>query len=379
MQSNRGQYNSSPMYDLKSRQAQEKRRQAQEAQSRDTPREFRMLSLFLSLVVPVFFLVCLLVQNNAVRWAFLIVTALALALMWVLRAFVKSARSSLTAVHGALMLIIALSIFIYPESAPEQPSRIPSPDRMDQGALFAQTDASNVQATLIGYTSQLTPAPEQETDQQPMATADPAAPSPAQTCLDSFFAAWSQNAISDMLTYCSPSWVHQQSSPNSALFSLSRNFHPYKDPVYESITGSDSSSSRIVTIKAYMLEGTQETVRRMHVMLQQVNSIWYVDPNSLSGVLVDEAAEAAAAENRVFIGTTIAPPTPTPEGGGSGITVYYNEQGGKYYHANRTCTAVDSQYWPLKEFSFDLINSQQFKSLLRCPKCNPPSRPDVNR
>ena len=43
------------------------------------------------------------------------------------------------------------------------------------------------------------------------------------------------------------------------------------------------------------------------------------------------------------------------------------------------CPAVDERYWPLSSFSFDLINSQEYKNLVRCPRCNPPERPAVGR
>ena len=33
----------------------------------------------------------------------------------------------------------------------------------------------------------------------------------------------------------------------------------------------------------------------------------------------------------------------------------------------------------LTSFSFDLINSQEYKNLVRCPECNPPERPAVGQ
>ena len=54
--------------------------------------------------------------------------------------------------------------------------------------------------------------------------------------------------------------------------------------------------------------------------------------------------------------------------------LYYNADGGKYYHATNICEAVDQQYWPLTGFYYSDLNTTAFKNLIQCPKCNPPAR-----
>lgn len=55
--------------------------------------------------------------------------------------------------------------------------------------------------------------------------------------------------------------------------------------------------------------------------------------------------------------------------------VYYNSFGGKCYHAVPACPAVLPQYWPLLPIPFEEINSEGYRNLLPCPKCNAPDRP----
>ena len=372
MNSNRGQYNSTPLYNLKSKRAEEKKEAQQQAAAAEPAvqrKRYAGLSIVMSLVLPVLFVVSLVVPNNIIRWVFLGLTALCLLAMWALRAFVKSARSTLTVIYAALAVVIGLALFIN-HQAPEART---AAGGMDQNAWFGSRDAASVNAMI------------NEMATEPPATPEPVAPgqSEAEKQLEGFFSAWALNSASEMLPYCLPSWVSSHESPKSTLFQMLSRSSPVSYQI-EGITGSDGDSNRIVTVKVNLVESGQQTVQRMHVMMQKINDMWYVNPDSLDGVPVDEAAEAALAALAEEAGdipqNTIAPTaTPIPDDMKSGIVVYYNEDGGKYYHANRTCEAVRSEFWPLTEFSFDLINSQQFKNLKPCTKCNPPARPNVDQ
>ena len=59
------------------------------------------------------------------------------------------------------------------------------------------------------------------------------------------------------------------------------------------------------------------------------------------------------------------------------VTVYYNSEGGKYYHTTATCVAVAEQYWPLTSIPIEQLNTPNFSLLLPCSKCDPPERPPV--
>ncbi len=363
MNSNRGQYNTSPLYNMKAREEQNKRR----AEAEGVPvakKRYAGLSVIMSLVLPALFLLSLLIPNNTLRWGFLAAAGVSVLVMWMLRAFVKSARSTLTVIYAALAVVIGLALFM------NRPAPETAVAGVRGGALpasaFSDPDVGSVNALLQTLnTEEPTQAPDPEQGV-----------SEAQKRLEAFFGAWFKNSVSEMLQYCVPSWVMRQTSPEGTLFQMLNRYRPV-NYIIEDISGSDGNTTRIVTAKVEYSENGAPVIRRLHIVMQRLNDMWYVDPDSLDGVPVDEAAEAAARQvNQPH--STIAP-TPTPAPAGSGITVYYNEKGGKYYHAQRTCTAVDSSYWPLTGFSFDLINSQQYKALIRCTKCNPPERPAVGQ
>lgn len=349
-----------------SRRAEEKKQEAQDAASTGS-RRYAGLSILMSLGLPALFLVSLLVPNNTVRWVFLAASGVSVLLMWILRAFVKSARSTLTVIYVALAVVIGLALFINRQT-PE--SRNLSASRASQAAsLFSNTDAGSVNALLNELTTEA-PDPAEEEEQ--------VSASETKTRLEGFFVAWGKKSASEMLPYCLPSWVSQQTSPQATLFQMLFRSRPAQMEI-ESISGSDGNASRIATVKVSFEENNTVIVKRLHVIMQKINDIWYVNPESLDGVPVDEAAEAAAQESVAFVGTTIAPTaTPAPEG--SELIVYYNTNNGKYYHTSPTCSAVASEYWPLTgKIPFSLINSQQYSKLLPCSKCAAPTRPPVSR
>ena len=152
MNSNRGQYNESPMYNMKNKR-QEKKRPAPQPANEDQgwarmPPEGEaqgmkrhvFLSVVLSFVLPILFLVSLIIPSNELRWAFLIVTVLSVFTMWLLGAFVRSARNTLTVIYAALAVVIGLALFMNQQS-PEALRAIatrnpPSAVQQDEQALL---------------------------------------------------------------------------------------------------------------------------------------------------------------------------------------------------------------------------------------------------
>lgn len=351
------------MYNMKNKRGDRKRGDAEAAPA--GPRRCGALSVVLSVVLPILFLVALLVQNDLPRWIFLGATAVSLLLMWALRAFVRSARNTLTVVYVALAVVIGLALFIN-RQMPE--TRNASAGSGTQSSFFNNPDPGSVNAMLNELA---TPAPETEEESFTVV-------SEAQLRLDAFFSAWSMNSVTEMKNYCLPSWVNEQTSVETVLFQMLRRSRPLNYTV-EDMTGSDGEASRIITVKAAFDENGVTVVKRMRVIMKKNNDVWYVDPNSLDGVIVDEAAEAAAASDDNMPHWTIAP-TAEPTPAGSGQILYYNENGGKYYHTDRTCPAVSSEYWPLTgKIPIELLNSAEYSKLLPCSKCGAPARPAVGQ
>ncbi len=363
MNSNRGQYNTSPMYDMKNRRPERKREpEMLEEAAPDTERRYPLLSLLLSFGLPVLFLVCLMVPSTALRCVFLGLAAVSVLAMWLMRAFVRSARNTLTVIYLALAVVIGLALFIN-RQAPETRSTAAA-SAMNQASLFSNPDAGSVNAFLNEMN---TPSPEAEEEKE-------AETSEAELRMNSFFTAWKNNSVSEMKEYCLPSWINEQQSAETVLFQMLRRSHPV-DQQIENTSGSDSGASQIITVKAIFEESGETVVKRMQVIMKKINDVWYLDPKSLNGVKVDEEAEAAAAASYQMIASTIAP-TAEPRDEGETLILYYNLNHGKYYHTTPRCTAVNSSYWPLQgQFPFELINSKEYSKLLPCATCGAPARP----
>ena len=353
------------MYNLKNRKPERKREPGlTEESAPETEKRHTLLSLLLSIGLPVLFLVCLMAPSPVLRGIFLGLTGVSVLAMWLLRAFVRSARNTLTVIYAALSVVIALALFIN-RQAPE--SRSASSAALNQASLFSNPDAGSVNAFLNEMN---TPSPEEETDTNTVVPE-------AQARLGAFFQAWANNSTTEMKEYCLPSWVNEQQSAETVLFQMLRRSRPLNYTIEET-SGGSGDNSQIITVKATFDDNGETVVKRMRVIMKKINDVWYVDPNSLDGVKVDEAAEAAAQASYQMIASTIAP-TAEPKKEGESITVYYNVHGGKYYHLSPTCPAVDSSYWPLTgEIPFELINSTEYSKLLPCAKCGAPARPAVN-
>ena len=365
MNSNRGQYNASPMYDLKNKKPERKKEaELNEADAPETEKRYTLLSLLLSIGLPALFLACLSVPSPVLRWIFLGLTCAGVLAMWVLKAFVRSARNTLTVIYAALAVVIALALFI--NRQPAETRSTAANAALNQQSLFSNQDAGSLNAFLNEMN---TPSPEEEEGED----ANAAVPE-AHARLDAFFRTWESNSATEMKEYCLPSWVNEQQSAETVLFQMLRRSRPLSYTIEET-SGGDGANSRIITVKAAFDENGETMVKRMRVIMKKINDVWYVDPNSLDGVKVDEEAEAAAQASYQMIASTIAP-TAEPKAEGESVTVYYNVHGGKYYHTTPTCTAVDSSYWPLTGvIPFELINSKEYSKLLPCAKCGAPARP----
>lgn len=371
MNGNRGHYTSAPLNNMKNKRPapQQGSGNGQAPRQPSGPRQgggrFRALAAVLSVGLPVLFLLALLISSNTLKIVFLALTAVAVAAMWLLGAFVRNARGTLTIVYGALAVVIGLALFM---NGPGPEAQSTSKSVADQGALFS----SNVDQSALNELLQSAQSA------QPTETPAASVVSAAQERLELFLKYWAENNIPSMLELCSPSWVSQQDAPQEKLWQLILNRRPLQYQI-ESVQGSEADSSRTITIKVLIArEGFSEAeMNRMQVLMFRVNDVWYVDPQSLGGTVIDEAAEQAKqAESDAYVGTTIAPTaTPAPSDAAS-VILYYNKDGGKYYHAVPNCSAVNQKYWPLDQFYYSDLNTTKFKNLLRCETCNAPARPN---
>lgn len=365
MNGNRGHYAFAPLNNMKNKRAVQAAtpaaRVAAAPRQEEQVRRSGVLSIAVTLVLPVLFILALMIDSVALRLIFLAVAAIAIAAMWLMNVFARGARSTLSISYVALMVVIGVALALG-QQTPEKEQNpaaaaVQQPVQDWTTPYYANTNATS--ATPAAYVIEETST------------------SAAQKQLESFILGWRENEIPTMLPMCSPSWVARQQSPETALWNLMRNRYPTEYKI-ENVQGSEADTSRTITVKVtFENQGTGDvTVERMNVLMFRVNDTWYVDPQSLNGTQVDEAAEQAKAEQASQrIQSTKTPVTPTPKPTGEdAVQVYYNPDGGRYYHKKANCPDVAESYWPLTALYYSDLETQKFLHLMQCPTCNPPAR-----
>ncbi len=331
------------------------------------------LQILMLAVLPALFLLTLFVSASILKIAFVVLGVVSLIAMWMQKAFVPSARATLTLVYGALMLVCVVSLI----SAPRDTTTAARGANGQSAAVGQQNQpASSAGALNMGINDVNNHTPVPSSTPEPESGINSA----AWKSLSQFFDYWNANNIDYMLNLVSPTWKAAQDQAKTSLFFILANRKP-EEYTFEKISGSETDLTRTITMTAVIdRQNSRPKVKiRFQVVMVKVNSEWYVDPASLSSnnVEVDETAEnadtAAAGGNEQ--GTSPAEvtqkPTATPA---PKSKLYHNANGGKYYHADAECPSVDKAYLPLTSFYYRDLNTTKFKNLLPCTKCNAPSR-----
>ena len=368
MSFNRNHYSSAPLMNMKKQRAAAPSRPDEppvlaQPPQKSQPRRFALLQGLMSLALPVLFLAALLLSFQPLRWGFIIVAALSVLLMWVLKAFVQSARYTLTLIYAVLAVVIGVAILV---SAPAGSSQ-KAAQKVDSSALFNQGSALDAPGLDAGTEEDTTPEPE----------ATPAVVSAAQQRLEEFIALWAKNDTQQMLTYCTPSWLAAQEVPSRTLFNVLGLFQPVSYKI-ENVYGSEADASRAIqVIMNFSSSNGTQTAKRYQIFMNRVNDVWYVDPESLSSIgTVTEEDEGFGQVDSIL---TQATPAPTAEPTTNPATVlYYNPDGGSYYHTDPYCSAngvVKKEYLPYSgNFLYSEVNDMNYKNLKPCPYCNAPAR-----
>ncbi len=328
--------------------------------------------------MPILFILTLFIAAPFLKWAFIVLAVLSLGAMWYKRSFVSSARTTLSLVYGALILVCAVSLIT--GAAP--PDRAASarggnlggnnsglaasgitPSPSPQNVLAAGSNANNG-----GQTPEVTPPPSSGENSE------------AWVRLEQFFNLWMLGKKNDMLSLVLPSWASQQETPAISMFQVLANRSP-QDYTFEKISGADTDSSRTVTMTSVIDKnnGREPVKIRFNVLMLKVDGQWYVDPNTLVSNDEVKAEDQTATSgtntegsNSQGQGTATPKPTATP---GPKTKLYYNKEGGTYYHIDKNCTSVNKKYLPLTNFNYQDLNKSTFKNLVPCPVCHAPERP----
>ena len=350
----------------------------------------RMLLIFF-VILPVLGALAIFLQP--MRWVFMVCALLAIALMWMLRAFLPPGRLILSAAYG-LMVVFTLvtALGASPSSQRRTPSFAPTGAPIVTAEPTPQFSVSTM-GTNVPADFYATPEPyanpdadytggDAETEIETLpAQADNGAyvsmyKSDAEIALENFMERWRRGIIADMVEYTAPSWrVAQQdtSSLNGAQQQLFWKFgqKPLVDWRQMSApSGTEASGSRTITIQADINYGSEERTYEYEAITLYEEGGWYVDPNSLSSGILKEQATPTPDPNITPTPTPEPTPTPTP---GPKTKLYYNKDGGKRYHIDEGCSSVDKKYLPMASFNYSELGKHP--ALVPCPVCGAPDRP----
>ncbi len=362
MSEGRGKYSTTPLYGLRHnnggggfRVPPEKPDRPRRTGQRNT---FVFLQILMSALLPVLFLVALVLGYRELHWIFLALSALSLLIMWGARAFVPQARTTMTLIYVALMIVSLGAALWFTHSMIPTTQTPATPAGSNLSDIFGRdVTAREVQ----DFTNQ-------QSAVRPTDTPEPTASSrsEAQAQLENFMNSWMSLDYNAMLACCVPSWVNAQENPQHAIFKIRGTSIPVSYEIL-SASGTEVDDSRTLTMNASIDKGTgREPLQyRYEVLMLRINGVWYVDPASLS------SATEVRAEVTPTVQITLMP-TYTPD---MEKRLYYNPDGGSYYHASDMCTKVAQKYLPLKgTFLYKELNNPAYKDLNPCDKCNAPGR-----
>lgn len=381
MRSNRPSYASAP--------AGSSRALDQKPRPKRPKKEWNQLLLLLFFVVlPVFGLLAIFFQP--VRWVFMILTVACLALMWFVHAFLFPGRMIVTAVYGLLMvftLVTALSA---------QSSRLPqtaSPFVQTmttavptQIPVYAQPTADPYMMTDGGYADDFSDIQEvgmtggsEDQSGQDLGLSDagaseyvPTVKSDAEIALENFMEKWRKGIIADMVAQTPPSWRDAQA--DSAQQQLFWKFAQKQLQDWRQMsapTGTNDSTARTIALEADVSYGGDLRTYAYDAIALYENGSWYIDPDSLTSGILKVASTPTPDPNATPEPTPEPTPTPTP---GPKTKLYYNKDGGKYYHADPECSTVAKEFLPLTSFTYGNLNKSPYTRLQPCEKCGAPSR-----
>ena len=327
------------------------------------------------------------------RWVFMVCALLAIALMWMLRAFLPPGRLILSAAYGLMVvftLVTALgaspssrrqapnfattsapvitaeptpqfSISTMGTSVPDDFYVTPEP-YMDPAAGYADGDTGTEIETL--------PAQTGNGEYVSMYKSD------AEIALENFMERWRRGIIADMVEYTAPSWRTAQQDASSLNGAQQQLFWKFgQKPLVDwrqmsAPTGTEASGSRTITVQADINYGSEERTYEYEAIMRNEEGGCYVDPNSLSSGILKEQATPTPDPNITPTPSPEPTPTPTP---GPKTKLYYNKDGGKRYHIDANCFTVDKQYLPMASFNYSELGKHP--ALVPCPDCGAPNRP----
>ena len=310
-------------------------------------------------VLPILFILSMVFAWTAVKWIVLVGAVASIAAMWIRELVTPNARlvlSLLLASAAVVCLVSALATNAADNQNPAQPNQS---GQMQQGS----TSGNNLDVNL---TATDTPNP------SPTPTATPVDDS--EECyaqLHSFFTLWKNNAISQMVNLTAPSWRSSIKGGTDAVTQkLFGEVLTNRTPVswdFTAITGTSNDIARMVTVRAVINKNNTlgESVYLWKVRMVKEDGVWYVDPATLQS---NEQESTATPTNALATQPVLN--TSHPD-----LLIYYNPEGGTYYHIDPNCESLNPKYRPLSGvIKWSQIEDDPYDKLEQCKRCGAPLR-----
>lgn len=310
-------------------------------------------------VLPILFILSMVFAWTAVKWVVLVGAVASIAAMWLRELVTPNARlvlSLLLASAAVVCLVSALATNAADNQNPAQPNQS---GQMQQGSTSGSSLDVNLTATD-------TPNP------APTPTATPVDDS--EECyaqLHSFFTLWKNNAISQMVNLTAPSWRSSIKGGTDAVTQkLFGEVLTNRTPVswdFTAITGTSNDIARMVTVRAVINKNNTlgESVYLWKVRMVKEDGVWYVDPATLQS---NEQESTATPTNALATQPVLN--TSHPD-----LLIYYNPEGGTYYHIDPNCESLNPKYRPLSGvIKWSQIEDDPYDKLEQCKRCGAPLR-----
>lgn len=310
-------------------------------------------------VLPILFILSMVFAWTAVKWVVLVGAVASIAALWLRELVTPNARlvlSLLLASAAVVCLVSALATNAADNQNPAQPNQS---GQMQQGS----TSGNNLDVNL---TATDTPNP------SPTPTATPVDDS--EECyaqLHSFFTLWKNNAISQMVNLTAPSWRSSIKGGTDAVTQkLFGEVLTNRTPVswdFTAITCTSNDIARMVTVRAVINKNNTlgESVYLWKVRMVKEDGVWYVDPATLQS---NEQESTATPTNALATQPVLN--TSHPD-----LLIYYNPEGGTYYHIDPNCESLNPKYRPLSGvIKWSQIEDDPYDKLEQCKRCGAPLR-----
>lgn len=310
-------------------------------------------------VLPILFILSMVFAWTAVKWIVLVGAVASIAAMWLRELVTPNARLVLSLLLASAAVVCLVSTLATNAADNQNPAQPNQSGQMQQGS----TSGNNLDVNL---TATDTPNP------APTPTATPVDDS--EECyaqLHSFFTLWKNNAISQMVNLTAPSWRSSIKGGTDAVTQkLFGEVLTNRTPVswdFTAITGTSNDIARMVTVRAVINKNNTlgESVYLWKVRMVKEDGVWYVDPATLQS---NEQESTATPTNALATQPVLN--TSHPD-----LLIYYNPEGGTYYHIDPNCESLNPKYRPLSGvIKWSQIEDDPYDKLEQCKRCGAPLR-----